>query len=177
MTEEIWKPVVGHEGYEVSNLGRVRSVGRWISFQRSDGRNGRRWFNGKLLTPVKKSNGYLAVSFGRLDQTAIHVAVLAAFIGHPQERQQCLHDDGDKINNRLDNLRWGTGAENSEDARRHGILRVGEKNNKAKLTAVAVQEIRTRFGRETGKQICADYGVAPSTIIRAAAGRTWRHVP
>lgn len=126
MTEE-WKAIAGYEGaYEVSSLGQVRSLDRV---------NGR-GFNifGKVLEPNPDRRGYLGVSLysgikASRRRRVIHQLVAEAFIGARPEGLDVCHNDGDKTNNRADNLRYDTRSENILDAVRHGthyLSRQGE---------------------------------------------------
>lgn len=125
MTED-WRPVVGFEGlYEVSNLGRVRSLDRVNSYSRTCQYSGRilnvkRKYKGRLLRPGTASNGYMTVSLGRSNSVCVHVLVLTAFAGPAPTGTECLHRDGTRTNNNAENLRWGTRSENILDAIRHG---------------------------------------------------------
>ena len=113
---EQWRPVVGYEGrYEVSDLGRVRSLDRIRS-------NGRKW-RGRVLRPVPMERGYLSVNLW-LDNTPrmhlTHRLVLAAFEGPAPEGSEGRHLDGNPSNNALFNLAWGTHSENQYDQVSHG---------------------------------------------------------
>ncbi|MBO7720014.1 NUMOD4 motif-containing HNH endonuclease [Candidatus Saccharibacteria bacterium] len=105
MAVEDWKPVVGFEGlYEVSNLGRVRSLPR----------NGTRK-KGTIRQFGNVANGYRAVllaRFGEHKNALVHRLVAEAFIPNPQNKPCVNHIDGDKWNNAVDNLEWCTYAEN-----------------------------------------------------------------
>lgn len=113
---ETWGSVPGHEGhYEVSDLGRVRSLAQTTS----DGRR----LKPKVLKGRPQKSGHLSVqlvSCGIARNALVHRLVLLAFIGPPPTGMHALHRDGDPANNRLSNLRWGTPSENSLDAVRHG---------------------------------------------------------
>jgi hypothetical protein len=120
--DETWADVVGHVGrYQVSNLGRVRSVTRVV-----EGFKGSHYtLHGRVLKPVQTSasNRYLVVclSHGKLQCNAsIHRLVLEAFHGPCPKGMQCCHLDGDPQNNRVDNLRWGTPKANAGDREFHG---------------------------------------------------------
>lgn len=108
---EIWTSVAGWEGmYEVSDQGRIRRVapGRGASIYKC-----------KKLTI---SNGHAVVSLSRHGQTitkSVHCVVLESFVG-PEEHMEVCHSDGNGLNNRLDNLRWGTPASNANDRVRDG---------------------------------------------------------
>lgn len=119
-TEEIWKTIPGYEGlYEVSDLGRVRSLDRVTKF--TDGRV--RKFEGRLLSGGAGSHGYRMVNLRKDNQRigrTVHDLVLTAFEKPRPERFVGCHFDGDKSNNRLDNLRWGTYTDNMHDSVRQG---------------------------------------------------------
>jgi len=113
--KELWRPVVGYENlYEVSNLGRVRSIerlaplGRWPnSFQRVEAQ----------IRPARvQKNGYHFVSLrkpgGHRQHHLIHRLVLTAFEGVSPAGYQANHKDFDKSNNRLGNLEWVTPSQN-----------------------------------------------------------------
>lgn len=99
---ETWCPIPGHEGYEVSTLGQVRSGSRVLT----------QFLRGK-------KPGYLSVYLGGGSQF-VHRLVLLAFRGEPQEGEETRHLNGDQYDNRLENLAWGTRSENALDRVRHG---------------------------------------------------------
>lgn len=111
MTEQ-WLPVVGWEGlYEVSDMGRVRSLDR----QLADGRRVR----GRVLRPGKAGDkGYQHVNLtydGKPVTAYIHALVAAAFIGPRPPRQEVCHNDSDTGNNWAINLRYDTSTGNKMD--------------------------------------------------------------
>jgi hypothetical protein len=98
--EEEWKEIPDSGGrYAVSNLGRVR------------GPRG-------LMKPGTNTNGYRHVNVlldGRRRTAKIHRLVAVAFVPGQQPGYDVCHNDGDKLNNRAGNLRWGTRSENILD--------------------------------------------------------------
>jgi hypothetical protein len=107
--------------------------------------------------------------------------VLEAFVEpRPHIDMEACHWDGDKTNNWLDNLYWGTAIQNAMDRRRHGRERPfasGEANPSAKLTAAAVIEIRERINcGETIASLINRFGVSRKTIQNIRAGKVWKHV-
>lgn len=115
--DEIWKGIPGFTGsYEVSNCGRVRSLSRQV--QCKDGAF--RTFHGRILKPWRSVGGYNQVYLPGRKPKLVHRLVLEAFVGPAPEGTECRHLDGDKENNRLDNLQWSTHVENERDKKAHG---------------------------------------------------------
>ena len=118
--EEVWRPALGYEhGYEVSSLGRVRSIPRVVVG--SDGK--RRQLGSVLLKQRPIWSGYLHVSLwknGIPKRKSVHRLVLEAFVGpNPVDMEAC-HNNGEKTDNRIANLRWDTKSANARDKVRHG---------------------------------------------------------
>lgn len=117
-TPEEWRPVVGYEGrYEVSNVGQVRRVARIAA--RVDGTP--LPISAALMRAFNR-NGYMAVRLtlgGRESNKYVHRLVLESFVG-PGDGMVCCHGNGDRKDNRLENLRWGTHGDNALDKVRHG---------------------------------------------------------
>lgn len=103
MKNEKWKPVLGYEGlYEVSDLGRVRSF--WYSR------------TGKVLSPGLKNNGYYSVTLskeGKKKTFSVHGLVYTSFNGPLPDGMTIDHINGDKRDNRLENLQLLTRGDNA----------------------------------------------------------------
>lgn len=117
---EQWRPVVGYEGvYEVSDAGRVRSLPRSV-----------RGRNESLVprpgvelarTPDRDGYAHVVLSVGNAQRTRkVCVLVLEAFAGAKPAGLEACHNDGDKTNDSIANLRWDTRSENALDRVRHG---------------------------------------------------------
>lgn len=159
--KESWKPVVGHPGYEVSSLGRVKSrIGREV----------------RILKPGIASRDYPRVVLsGRIGRT-VHSLVAEAFLGPRPNGKQIRHLDGNKVKSILANLVYGTPAENAADSIRHGSSPVGSKHYVAKLTERIVRAIRKSEGKVTKAELARRYGVSRAAIRLAQAGKTWKYV-
>lgn len=155
-----WKRIPGFPTYLVSSDGRVRTVG------------------GKTLKNVRTSDNYYVVSLNGINYK-VHRLVLLAFVGPCPEGYQGCHNDGNKANNHLDNLRWGTPKSNSEDRVRHGTQTRGEDLHFSKLTEEQVIQIRKRYaaGGIRQKDLAKEYGVSDPLIYLIVHDKVWTHLP
>jgi hypothetical protein len=184
MIEE-WRPVSGHEGlYEVSNLGRVKSLDRELP-----DKNGiLKRFQGKVLKNILKKNLHGSYMIVRLPKTGgghsnryVAHLVLEAFDCPRPNGMECCHCDGNSLNNNIDNLRWGTPKENSNDKYEHGTILWGSKNHQAKLAEHQVIEIRGKYtchpsGTASYRELANQYGVPTQLIGRIVRRERWRHI-
>ena len=177
---EEWRSVIGFEGaYEVSSLGRMRSIDRYRTYK-CFGYEGERLFPGRILKTHKNKDGYfmaaLCLPNAQIKLKPVHAIVLAAFDRLPEIGEETRHLDGDRSNNRPWNLKWGTAAENMDDRIRHGTLLRGERHARSKLKEVDIPKIRAMRDSHTLKEIALAFGVSKPTISHVLAGRVWSHV-
>ncbi len=174
VTNEIWKESLYWEGlYEVSNMGRVRNIQRWVK-SKSTGR--------KFLPVVVKRlqlnrYGYpVACLRGKPKAVlkSVHRMVVETFIGPIPDGMQVNHKDGDKTNNHLDNLEICTNSQNQ--LHRHRVLgqNNGENHPLSKLKESDVRAIRKLIADGVDDQKVANtYLVHRSTVRYIRIGRTW----
>jgi len=160
---EMWRPIGEFETYEVSSHGRVRRVGSINALIPS-------W-----------THGYAHVSLsvdGQAKTKRVHRLVAQEFLGEPPFQGAVLaHNDGDRLNNRADNIRWASLEENQEDRRRHGTKTCGSAVKCAKLHETDIPKIRERLQRgETCVDIAQSLSVSTSTISLIQRDKIWRHV-
>lgn len=175
MSNEIWKPVVGYEGkYEVSNLGKIRSLYREQEFSA-------RWGIAKMRFPAKDmilSNtklGYMYVALSKDGSSVkhlVHRIVMSAFVGNSE--LQVNHKDGNKGNNTLENLEYCTSSQNH----RHSIDVLGNKRGENNYASLLKNEDIFVIRKDTRKlrEIAADYGVTLQAIHNVKARKTWSHI-
>lgn len=136
---EVWKPINGYEGlYEVSNLGNVRSVDRYIETEK-----GKRFIKGKMRKPTISNKGYRMLPLSGKNHL-VHRLVADAFCENPdRERFNVVdHINTDTLDNRAENLRWCDTAGNlanpiSRERRIEGIRKSVTKANATKAANIA----------------------------------------
>lgn len=169
--EEIWKPIQ-YEGYEISNLGRVKSY-------KVDK------INGRIMKPSKCTKGYLQLDLrldGRKSENRVHLAihrlVAEAFIPNPENLPQVNHKDENKENNRVDNLEWctneynaryGTKSERVAQKTRKLIYSIDENGDIEEFEGlgVAQRKMFERFGMK------GDISAALDGRQKTSLGRKW----
>lgn len=124
-------------------------------------------------------NSYLCFEVnGKL--LAVHRAVAMAWLPNPENKDEVNHINGDKSDNRHENLEWVTREENLSHALNTGLIRRGSNHQNSKLNEIQVSEIKlklnesTYFGQLT--DIAKEYGVSKHLILNIKKGRAWKHV-
>lgn len=162
MVEEEWRPIEGSPGYEVSDLGRVRSYRDLRGHPCAEPR----------IMALQTVQGYLWIKLGRQRQSAVHRLVAHAFLGPRPSGMECRHLDGDRSNAALKNLAYGTRSQNYQDRKRHGTENDGERHGLSKLTNQMAREIRASAAPT--KELARRYEVSPVTINRIRSRRSYR---
>jgi predicted XRE-type DNA-binding protein len=174
MIEE-WKDIPGKEGrYQVSNLGNVRSLTHTAPHGRYPGKT--RVMKGRVLKQSIASTGYPVVAYrsdGNHHKLEVHALVAAAFLVRPTATGWHVHHrDGDKTNNRIENLVYKTKSAHMSEHNR------GEGHRSVKLNEAQVRNIRSLLQLKyvTQKQIAEIYGVAQAHISTIKLRKSWKHI-
>lgn len=175
---EIWKDIRNfRDGYQISNLGRVKSLERVITRKNGVKQTIRERV---LKTHVSKTGYEFAViqNGAKSKHFAVHRLVSLAFIPNPKEKRFVNHLDGVKTNNNVQNLEWCTKSENERHAFKTGLKsHKGMNHNQRKLDKKKVCEIIKLRGKETGRAVAKKYGVQHSCIFAIWNNRTWQEIP
>lgn len=130
--EEIWKDIKGYEGlYQVSNLGRVRGLDRFVDLKSGK----KRFVKGRVLKPyLTGGNGcqYYVVDLTNSKTHFVHRLVAETFIPNPNRLNEVNHKDENKLNNKITNLEWCTHAYNV----RYSIEKIRQNHHRTKVLMI-----------------------------------------
>jgi hypothetical protein len=109
----------------------------------------------------------------RAVNSTVHRMVLETFRGPCPYGCESRHINGNSLDNRLENLEWGTKEQNSEDKRRHGTMQSGDRNGQAKISRTQANAIRERRPHTTLRQLARDNALSLSQVKRIVYGTSW----
>lgn len=170
--EEVWKDIEGFEGkYQVSNLGRVKSVKRLVDNDGVLGKKGKQTVRERILK-FADARGYKVVAlYGHGTKRSIlyvHRLVASAFIN---PKLEVNHIDGNKENNSSSNLEWVSKRQNMDHAAINGLIH-------SKLTREDIFKIKEKYFDRISSvtSLAEEYGVNVSCIYNVLSGKNWNHV-
>lgn len=173
---EIWKDVKGLEGfYQVSNIGNVRSVKRYVNH----------YLGGKSLKKSvvlkKRINawGYYSVILKKNSKTkncVCHKLVAESFIINENNKPIINHKNGIKTDNRVENLEWCTYSENTKHAFDNNLIYIPKKEERynSKITEEIVKEIRENKLNLKNVDYAKKYSVSKVLITNIKKNKTWK---
>lgn len=169
---EQWKDIKGYEEkYQISNLGRVKSLKRTQS-----NNGGKQQVNEKIKSTRIKNSGYEITDLykDRKQKTfMIHRLVAQAFIPNPNNKEQVNYIDGNKSNNCVDNLEWTIQSENIIHS--YKSIREDKRNNNAintmtKATSKKVTCLNSGIIYNSASEAAREVGVSASLLMRCCRG-------
>ena len=126
------------------------------------------------MKPIECVNGYIAVNLttkGKRIQKHIHIMVLESFVGERPIKHDGCHNDGNKKNCKLENLRWDTRKNNHKDKIKHGTHLLGEKIGTSKISIKQATFIKN--SNLTGVELSKMFNLSQSQIGRIKRGESW----
>ena len=165
---EVWKDIKGYEGlYQVSNMGRVKSLGRMAA-----SKNGSKQYRKeRILNPRVTNSGYLLVSLyngsDNVKQFYVHRLVCEAFHENPKNKPCVNHLDENKENNVASNLEWCTIAENNN----HGTRKARMAKSLSKTVAQYTKEGELIKVWQSTMEVQRQLGFDQGTISKATRGK------
>jgi len=178
MYNEVMKKIQGQKGYYIDKNGNVFSKRRAVNKKDGTGFKSCIVKEVRRLKPQITMNGYLTVTFGDRKRKLVHRLVAIMLIPNPENKPYVCHKDGNKRNNHIDNLYWGTAAENMADCKKHGTYICGEKSVKSKLKEIQVLEIKRllKKGSMSQHSIAKKFDISRSTIRNIHLNISWKHI-
>ena len=161
------KPIPSYPGYYADEYGNIYSMRSGVEVKISQ-----RIHKDYLHVIVRDNNSPV-----RRHKEPVHKLVLQAFKGYRPDNYVCRHLNGDRLDNRVVNLEWGTQQENMLDSIKHGtaaFLRHGENANGSKLKLKQVFQIRWlyKFGYKQ-KELATWFDISQRHVSDITRGRTW----
>lgn len=166
-----WHNIPGYDGYFVQRSGLIGS--EWRPTKHGAKKTGK--IHVMKLTP--RGDGYIKITLcrdGMHDSHYVHRLVASVFLGPCPDGLEVCHNDGNKSNNSITNLRYDTRRSNAGDRIKHGTGTRGEKHNTVKLTREQVYEIRLHVAKGMSvSEIAEMYGLARGSVYGIISGQSW----
>lgn len=176
LPNEVWKDIAGYEGlYQVSDLGRVKSLAKHCKFHRKTPTIRKQFLNedGYLVLQLFKNNEFISVG--------VHRLVALAFIPNPENKAEVNHKKGIKIDNRATELEWNTPKENVNNSfliNGNYVLKA-EKHPQSKLTNLQVTQMRQEYIKGKRGEIIRlslKYNICTSSVKKILCRNSYKSV-
>ena len=158
--------IKGFENYAVDDQGNIFSLPKKT-------RKGIR-----ILKSIVGKNGYPMLDLckdGQIKRFLVHRLIAQTLLPNPNNKEQVNHINGNKLDNRLENLELNTRSENQKHAIKIGLRSAkGEKNSQCKITEQEVLYIRN--SEEKGSILAKKLNISQTTISQIRNGKTWTHI-
>lgn len=149
---EIWKPIIGYEkSYEVSNLGNVRSIDRYCIQKNNRSEKYNHIYRGKILKQYKNNAGYMQVQLSYQYKSIpkrVHRLVAETFLNNPHNYKCVNHINGDKTDNRVENLEWCSQSYNMKEAFKNGLKKPHKGMTYKKRCELAIEYIECALSED-----------------------------
>jgi DNA-binding CsgD family transcriptional regulator len=165
---EEWRDIPGCPGYQASSLGRIRSLDRQVAMISKYGKPFLCNRAGRILVQGTNPHGYRFLFVGSpVRSTTVHRLIALAFLGHKPDGLQINHKDGDKLNNRPENIEYVTSAKNNHHAISTGL-------RKMKLSDAEIETVKSMAVALSFREIGRRFGVSYKTVSKVVNDRRTR---
>ena len=163
--ERIWTRITDYTNYWISSDGKIFN-------ENNQGKNVPTYLNHKGYKVVGLYNKLT----GKTDKLRVARLVATEFIRTPESKEQVNHKDGDKTNNKIENLEWVSNTQNRKHAVENKLHAYGERHHKSKLKQKDINYIRNNYPKMTQKKLALKYNIDKSIISKIVNNKIWRLV-
>jgi len=178
MSKARWIDIPDYEGlYQISASGEISTTRRQGS-------------SGGIRATHTDKQGYKRVTLtkeGKAKNYLVHTLVALSFLGERPEGAEVCHLDGDKDNNCVENLYYGTSSDNTKDSLQHGTHNFlaanfkgervkGEGCSWSKINEEIVRYIRSMRGQKTSRELAKELSISQGNVSAIWTGKSWSHV-
>ena len=180
LEREIWKPIKEYEKlYEVSNLGRIKSLEHFVIGKKHSLRK----IGNKIRKLSSDKRGYPSITLiknNKYHKERVHRVVAKTFIPNYKNLREVNHKNGIKTDNKIENLEWVTSQQNIQHALKNGLLHwnKGSLNHNSKLNENQIKEIRQKYDTNqfTQQNLAELFNVDQTSISLIILRKYWKHV-
>ena len=181
LENEIWKDIPDFKGYyQASNMGRIKSLYRVIMRKTVWGER-KMPVKEKIITNYKSNNTYLMchVNLGKdfRKNLLVHRLIATTFLPNNENKRTVNHINGNKHDNRVENLEWNTHSENHIHAFSLGLHQIGSKRHNSVLneeTATKIKKLKAKGWRNV--DIASELKVKIHNVSSVVNNQNWKHI-
>ena len=154
-----------------------KDIGNYIVY--SDGKVWSKITN-RFIKPANHTEGYLHIQLGRKNKMLLHRLIAQTFIPNPDNLPQVSHENNDKKDCRVENLKWCTNSYNTkkgyEDGLNPGVSLKGTANGACKLTEEQARAIKYDYPHLGSRKIAPLFNIGITAVKFIRNGKTWTHI-
>lgn len=179
--KEIWKQIPGQDNYQVSSMGRVRTIDRMVPNKKRNRELFYYFLKGRVMKP-KLQGGYLKIHLrgDNPKHISVHRLVALTFIPNDLNKEHVNHKNSIKTDNRVCNLEWNTPKENVNHSIMAGTTKPAKGiqfSSRTKFDELQIKVIKSlKNSHLSHNQIANYFGIHRITILDIINNKSWRHI-